>query len=103
MPENARNHARNSPLPLRHMDFHLTHESLGPPHSPSQTAPGSNQPFRHSSYVRTDRWGGRLFSANSASLAMLIESDALIMIGHGIGMVAVAAPALRIHQVLARS
>ena len=31
MPKNARNHARNSPFPLRHVDFHLTHECLGPP------------------------------------------------------------------------
>ena len=36
MPKNARNHARNSPSPLRHVDFHLTHECLGPPHSPCQ-------------------------------------------------------------------
>jgi len=33
----AVNHARNSPFPLRHVDFHLTHECLGPPHSPRQT------------------------------------------------------------------
>jgi len=26
MPKNARHHARNSPFPLRHVDFHLTHE-----------------------------------------------------------------------------
>jgi len=32
--KNARNHARNSPFPLRYVDFHLTHECLGPPHSP---------------------------------------------------------------------
>jgi len=30
----ARSHARNSPFPLRHVDFHLIHECLGPPHSP---------------------------------------------------------------------
>jgi len=30
MPNDARNHAGNSPFPLRHMDFHLTHECLGP-------------------------------------------------------------------------
>jgi len=30
MPNNARNHARNSPFPLRHVDFHLTHECLSP-------------------------------------------------------------------------
>ena len=27
--KNAGNHARNSPFPLRHVDFHLTHECLG--------------------------------------------------------------------------
>jgi len=56
MPNDARNHARNSPLPLRHVDFHLTHECMGPPHSPRQTASGSNQPCCPSSHVRTDRW-----------------------------------------------
>jgi len=35
--EIARNQARNSPFPLRHVDFHLTHECLGPPHSPRHT------------------------------------------------------------------
>jgi len=29
--KNARNHARNSPFPLRHVDFHLTHECLAHP------------------------------------------------------------------------
>jgi len=53
--KNAGNHARNSPFPLRHVDFHLTHECLGPPHSPLQTASGSNQPFCHNTHVRTDR------------------------------------------------
>jgi len=111
MPNDARNHARNSPFPLRHVDFHLIHECLGPPHSPRQTtarslyalphndatksplvtmgrckftpklplpfddhhqnlihpyrarphsppqtASGSNQPFCHNSHVRTDKW-----------------------------------------------
>ena len=37
IPKNAGNHARNSPFPFRHVDFHLTHECLGPPHSPRQT------------------------------------------------------------------
>ena len=35
--KNAINHARNSPFPLRHVDFHLVHECLCPPHSPRQT------------------------------------------------------------------
>jgi len=29
MLKNATNHARNRPFPLRHVDFHLTHECLG--------------------------------------------------------------------------
>jgi len=36
------------PLPLRHLDSHQTHECLSRPHSPSQTASVSNQPFCHS-------------------------------------------------------
>ena len=70
---------QKQPLPLEHVDFYLTHECLGPPHSPPQTASGSNQPFCHNSHVRTDRWGWRMFSTNSVPLAMLIESDALII------------------------
>ena len=66
--KNARNHARNSPFPLRHVDFHLTHECLGPPHSPPQTTSGSNQPCYHCSHVRTDRWDKRNFDHISAPL-----------------------------------
>ena len=47
-------------------------------YSPPQTASGSNQPFYHNSHVRTDRWDD-MFSNISALLAMLIESDALII------------------------
>ena len=54
--------------PIRHVDFHLTHECLGPPHSPPQTASGSNQPFCHNSHVRTDT-GGRLFNHISAMIS----------------------------------
>jgi len=54
--KNARNHARNRPFPLRHVDFHLTHECLSPPHSPPQTVSGSNHPCRHCSHLLTDRW-----------------------------------------------
>jgi len=32
IPKNARNHTKNSPFPLRHVDFHLTHECLGRAH-----------------------------------------------------------------------
>jgi len=69
MPKNARNHARNSPFPFRHVDFHLTHECLGPPHSPPQTASGSNQPCCYCSHVRTDRWEGRMFYSNGGLLS----------------------------------
>jgi len=47
MPKNARNHARNSPFPLRHEDFHLTHEFLGQPHSPRQTTAPSLYALLH--------------------------------------------------------
>jgi len=47
MPINARNHARNSPFPLRHVDFHLTHECLGSPHSPCQTTARSLYSLPH--------------------------------------------------------
>jgi len=132
MPNNARNHARNSPFPLTHVDFHLTHECLGPPHSPRQmtarslyafphndatnsplvtmgrrkftpklpvpfddhhqnlihpyrarphsppqTASGSNQPFCHCSHVRTDRWA--TWNVDPIS-APLYRSDALIIL-----------------------
>jgi len=66
--KNAGNHARNSPFPLRHVNFHLTHECLGPPHSSRQTASGSNQPFCHCSHVRTDRWDKQKFNHMSSPL-----------------------------------
>ena len=47
MPNNARNHARNSHFPLRHVDFHLTHECLDPPHSPRQTTAQSLYALPH--------------------------------------------------------
>jgi len=78
IPKNAANHARNSPFPLRHVDFHLTHECLSPPHSPRQTASTSNQPFCHNSHVRTDRWDKRFLRSISALLSYSDKSDALI-------------------------
>jgi len=36
------------PLPLRHVDPHLIHECLGPPHSPSQTSARSLHALPHS-------------------------------------------------------
>jgi len=47
MRKNARNHARNSPFPLRHVDFHLTHECLDPPHSLGQTTARSLHALPH--------------------------------------------------------
>jgi len=49
------------------------------PHSPPQTASGSNQRCCHCSHLRTDRWLGRMFRTNSAPLSVLIESAALII------------------------
>jgi len=58
--------AANSPpnCPLSFSDHHqnLIHPYQARPHSPPQTASRSNQPFHHSSHVRPDRWGGRMFS-----------------------------------------
>jgi len=68
----SHNYARKSPLvtmgrpkfspktaafPFRWLSPHLIHPSLHRPHSPSQTASGSNQPFCHStlSDTHTDR------------------------------------------------
>jgi len=72
----------NSPpkLPLSFDDHHqnLIHPFLDRPHSPSQTASGSNQPFRHNTLSgQTDRWARRQVHTMSALLAMLIESDAI--------------------------
>ena len=77
MPNNARYHARNSPFPFDDHHQNLIHPCQARPHSPAQTASGSNQPFCHSSHVRADRWDG-MFSNISALLAMLIQSDAVI-------------------------
>jgi len=53
MPKNARNHARNSPFPFRHVDFHLTHECLGPPHSPRQTTARSLYALPHNDATKS--------------------------------------------------
>jgi len=47
MPKNATNHARNRPFPLRYVDFHLTHQCMGPPHSPRQTTARSLYALPH--------------------------------------------------------
>jgi len=51
--QNAENHARNSPFFLRHVDFHLTHECLGPPHSPRQTTARSLYALPHNDATKS--------------------------------------------------
>jgi len=43
-------HHQNCPFPSNDHYPHLIHPSLDHPHSPSQTASGSNQPFCHSTF-----------------------------------------------------
>jgi len=64
---------------LRRLPPHLIHPYRARPHSPPQTTSGFNQPFCHSSRLRSDRWGTRMFCTISVPLAMLMESDALII------------------------
>jgi len=69
-------------LPFDDHHLHLIHPSLDRPHSPFQTASGSNQPFCHSTLSgqtdwQTERWSGRPARIMSALLTMLIESDVL--------------------------
>jgi len=72
-------HPQNCPFPFDDHRQNLIHPYQAQPHSPPQTVSGSNHPFCHSSYVQTGRWGRRVFYSISAPLAMLIESDALII------------------------
>jgi len=53
IPKNAGNHDRNSPFPLRHVDFHVTHECLGPPHSPCQTTARSLYTLPHNDATKS--------------------------------------------------
>jgi len=47
---------QNCPFPFDNNHLHLIHPSLDRPHSPSQTASGSSQPFCHSTLAeQTDR------------------------------------------------
>jgi len=66
--KNARNHARNSPFPLRHVDFHLTHECLGSPHSPHQTTAQSLYAFPHNDTMKSPlvKMGRRKFTPHAA-------------------------------------
>jgi len=47
--------------------WHINAWAVGPPHSPPQTASGSNQPFHHNTLCgQTDRWSKRIFRTMSA-------------------------------------
>ena len=70
-------HPQNCPFSFDDHHLHLIHPSFDRSLSPPQTASGSNQPFCHSSLLRTDRWDKRIFCTISAPLPMLIERDAL--------------------------
>jgi len=72
-------HPKICPFPFDDHHSHLIHPSRDRPLSPPQTTSGSNQPFCHSSLLRTERWDKRIFCTISAPLAMLIDSDALIL------------------------
>jgi len=69
-------HPPNCPFPF---NDHHQNPYRARPHSPPQTASRSNQPCCHCSHVWTDTWDGRMFSTMSTLLAILIESDALII------------------------
>ena len=66
--KNAGNHARNRPFPLRHVDFHLTHECLGPPHSPRQTTARSLYALPHKDATKSPlvTMGRRKFTPQTA-------------------------------------
>jgi len=58
----------NCPFPFDDHHQNVIHPYWARPHSPLQTASRSNQPCRHCSHVRTDRWDKRKFYRMSASL-----------------------------------
>ena len=69
--KNARNRARNRPLPLRHVDFHLTHECLG------QWAHPTHHPKRHPdpiSHVVTAHMCGRTHGTSECSIPLGLRS-----------------------------
>jgi len=72
-------HPPNCPFPFDDHHQNLIHPYQARPHSPPQTASRSNQPCCHYSHVQTNKWDWRMFSNMSALLAILIESDALII------------------------
>jgi len=59
----------NCPFPFDDHHQNLIHPYRARPHSPSQTASGSDQPFCYKSHVRTDRWDKRLLRSISALLS----------------------------------
>ena len=61
-------HPPNCPFPFDGHHQNLIHPYRARPHSPPQTASGSNQLFCHNSHVQTGRWGRRTFSTKSALL-----------------------------------
>jgi len=67
----------NCPFPFDDHHQNLIHPYRARPHSPPQTASGSNQPFCHNTDVRTDRRGTDDRSITIALCSALIESDAL--------------------------
>ena len=70
----------NLPHPLRRSRPHLIHPSLDWPHSLSQTASGSNQPFFHSPLTRqTDSPTDRRQVYSNNAYALLIERNVLII------------------------
>jgi len=74
-------HPPNCPFPFDDHHQNLIHPYQARPHSPPQTASGSNQPCCHCSHVWTDRWATWKFTNMSALLAILIEGDALKILG----------------------
>ena len=61
-------HPPNFPFPFDDHHQNLIHPYRARPHSPPETASGSNQPCCHCSHVRTDRREGRMFDHISAPL-----------------------------------
>jgi len=68
------------PLPLRRSPPKSNTPIPSPTPLPSQTASGSNQPFCHNTDVRTDRRGTTWSITIALCSAILIASDALIIL-----------------------
>jgi len=72
MPKNA----RNSPFHFRHVDFHLTHECLGPTHSPCQTTARSLYALPHNGATKSTlvRMGCHTFTPKTAPSPLTITT-----------------------------